>query len=158
MKVGTLEISSTGSTHDTSVVAVDEGATLAGTGTIGGATTISGVLSPGASPGVLSFGSSLALTSTAETIMEIDGVDLGMIPHRGIEYDGINVTGALTYSGDLTLVFGTTFDDGTYSFDLFNMGSESGDFAFVTLTGSYSGSLMNSGGVWTGNTGGGFQT
>jgi autotransporter-associated beta strand protein len=123
-------------------VTVNAGNTLSGSGTINGAATISGILSPGASPGVLAFGSSLALTITAETIMEIDGAAANDAGVRGTDFDGVDVTGALTYAGALTLVFGTTFDDGIYSFNLFDMASETGEFSVVTLEGVYNESLV----------------
>jgi hypothetical protein len=44
---------------------------------------------------------------------------------------------------------GTTFAEGSYSFDLFDFGSQTGSFDSVTLGGSYGGSLVNDGlGVW----------
>jgi hypothetical protein len=123
---------------------VQSGATLTGTGSIAGATTIlaGGTLAPGASPGVLSFGGDLSLAGT--TVMEING------PARGTDYDGIDVAGALAYGGTLDLQIPSTLADGTYQlFDGF--ASQSGSFASITLAGAYSGSLAESAGVWTGS-------
>jgi hypothetical protein len=123
---------------------VQSGATLTGTGSIAGATTIlaGGTLAPGASPGVLSFGGDLSLAGT--TVMEING------PARGTDYDGIDVAGTLTYGGTLDLQIPSTLADGTYQlFDGF--ASQSGSFASITLAGAYSGSLAESAGVWTGS-------
>jgi fibronectin-binding autotransporter adhesin len=127
-------------------VTVDLGATLAGSGTIGGATTVNGTLSPGNSPGVLTL-AELALGSTSTTLMEITGTA------RGGEYDGLTITqpGGLGYGGTLSLSLTTTFTDNT-TFDLFAFsGLMSGSFSSVTATGSY-GSLTftNDGlGVWS---------
>jgi autotransporter-associated beta strand protein len=128
-----------GSTHSSSVVTVATNATLGGSGIIGGATTINGNLQPGNSPGILTFGSSLTLTSTADTTMEINGLI------RGTEYDGIDVGSLLTYDGDLILNLGTTFSEGTYSFNLFDFGSQSGFFDSITLSGNYTGNLSRVG-------------
>jgi autotransporter-associated beta strand protein len=136
----------TGSATGSGTVSVQSGGTLGGSGTASGATTISGSLSPGnVNPNnlaVLSFGSSLSLQSTATTLMEIAGAT------RGTQYDGVNVGGALTYGGALGINFGTTFVT-SQTFNLFNFNTQSGSFTTVSLTGSYTGSLVNNGsGVW----------
>jgi autotransporter-associated beta strand protein len=127
----------------TGVLAVAANATLGGSGTIGGATTINGILAPGNSAGLLTFNSSVALSNSATTVMEINGVGA-----RGTDFDAIDVAGLLTYNGTLTLSLGTTFGNGSYSFDLFDFGSTAGSFDTVDLAGNYSGSLSNSAGVW----------
>jgi hypothetical protein len=142
---GTLEID--GDYTGSGTFEVQNGATLTGTGSIAGATTIlaGGTLSPGASPGLLTFGDDLSLAGT--TVMEIDG------PTRGTDYDGIDVAGTLGYGGTLDLQIPSTLADGTYQlFDGF--ASESGSFASITLSGAYTGSLSESAGVWTGSFGG----
>jgi len=58
---GTLLVN--GSTASDSLLTVASGATLGGSGTIGGATTISGIHSPGNSPGIQTFGSNLTYTN-----------------------------------------------------------------------------------------------
>jgi autotransporter-associated beta strand protein len=146
VSAGTLLINGNNS-GATGAFNVASGATLGGNGTIGGATTVSGNLQPGNSPGLLTFSSSLTLTGTSATTMEINGNTV-----RGTDYDGINISGALAYGGNLTLAFGTTFTTGNYTFDLFQIsGGQSGSFATggVTLTGNYTGTLVNNGsGVW----------
>jgi fibronectin-binding autotransporter adhesin len=127
----------------TGVLNVAANATLGGSGTIGGATTIAGTLAPGNSAGLLTFNSSLALSNSATTVMEINGAGT-----RGSDFDAVNVVGLLTYDGALSLSLGTTFGFGSYSFDLFDFGSTSGSFDTVDLAGNYSGSLTNTGGVW----------
>ena len=132
-----------------SAVSVLSGATLFGSGTIAGsATTLSGaVLSPGASagtPGVLTFGNSLALGG--QTLLELTGTT------RGALYDAFDVTGGLTYGGDLQLQFSGTLPEGTYS--LFGgFSSQGGAFSSITAAGGYVGSLSETAGVWTGTFG-----
>lgn len=127
-----------------SALTVNSGATLKGNGAISGAATINGVLAPGASPGILSFDSSLTLGGN--TTMEINGTT------RGTQYDGINTTGLLTYGGTLTMSFGAPASAGT-TFDLFQIGGGStGSFSNVSIAGSYTlTSLTNSSGIWTGD-------
>jgi autotransporter-associated beta strand protein len=127
----------------TGVLTVAANATLGGSGTIGGATTIAGTLAPGNSAGLLTFNSSLTLSNTAATVMEINGAGT-----RGTDFDAITVVGLLTYGGDLTLSLGTTFGNGSYNFDLFDFGSTAGSFDTVDLAGDYSGSLINNAGIW----------
>ena len=129
-------------------VSVAAGSILAGSGTIGGAVSMNGTLSPGNSPGVLTL-ASLVLSSSATTLMEINGQT------RGGQYDGINLTtsGGLTYGGLLSLSFGlgSAVADQT-TFDLFNFsGTPLGDFAGVTSTGAvYAGTWLQVGsGTWS---------
>jgi len=132
-----------------SVVSVLSGATLLGSGTIAGATAIqpSGILAPGsaaATPGVLTFGSSLGLGG--QTLLDFSGTT------RGSQYDGITVAGPLTYGGSLLLQFTGTLPEGTY--DLFSgFSSQAGTFSSIAATGGYTGSLTEAAGVWTGTFG-----
>lgn len=132
-----------------SAVSVLSGASLFGSGTIAGAATIQsgGILSPGSAastPGVLTFGSSLGLSG--QTLIDITGTT------RGSLYDGLDITGGLTYGGSLQLQFSGTLPEGTY--DLFRgFGSQVGTFSSIGLTGGYTGSLSESAGVWTGTFG-----
>jgi autotransporter-associated beta strand protein len=127
--------------------------TLMGSGTVegsGGTITIGGTLAPGNnSPGLLTFdNTSVVLSSTANTIMEIQG------DTRGTLYDAIDIlgTGDLTYGGTLTLDFSQVFTSGT--FNLFRFDTSSGLFANVVATGSMVGTFTNSGsGVWTATAG-----
>ena len=126
-----------------SAVTVDSGATLGGSGTINGAAVVNGNLRPGNSPGVLTFGSSLTFSATSAVAMELNGTA------RGTGYDGIDVTGALTYGGALTINVGSTFLGATETFSLFTFGSQSGDFASMSLVGAYGlETFTNSSGVW----------
>ncbi len=130
-------------------VTVASGATLGGSGKIGGATTIQtgGTLAPGNSPGLLTFTNNLTLEGAV--VMELNGLG------RGTTYDAIDVGGLLTCGGSLSLNFGSTFANGD-SFNLFDFGSTNGaSFASIGLTGSYgTGSLVNSSGTWSGTVGG----
>jgi autotransporter-associated beta strand protein len=132
-------------------VTVASGATLGGSGSIAGAVTVNGVFSPGTSPGLLSV-ASLALGGASTSVFEIDGLT------RGSQYDGTDVTGALTYGGSLVIDFGSlitsALDDDTI-FDLFNFGSYSGLFTSITTVndGSFYGGLTfastGAGDKWT---------
>jgi autotransporter-associated beta strand protein len=161
VSAGTLTIGSTGSVSGSSLLDVASGATLnvsavtggfvvgssqtlRGSGTVVGNTTVNGALQPGNSPGLLSFNNNLTLGNTAVTTMEINGTG-----DRGMVYDAISVGGSLTYDGRLLLSLGTTFDPGSYSFDLFDFGSQTGSFDSVTLGGNYAGSLVNDVGLST---------
>jgi autotransporter-associated beta strand protein len=128
-------------------MSVVSGATLQGSGTIGGNTTVSGNLKPGNSPGLLTFANSLTLDSTSTTTtMEITGIG-----DRGVAYDAVNVTNALTYGGTLILDFsGVLYTEGVYSFDLFDFGSSnpSSSFSSMSLAGIYGGSFTDNEGIW----------
>ena len=73
---------------------VDAGATLKGSGSIAGTTTISGTHSPGNSPGLQSFGSSLSYKSTSTVLLEFTQ---NSTTGRGVSFDGINVAGDLSF-------------------------------------------------------------
>jgi len=123
---------------------------LAGSGTILGPVSMSGTISPGNSPGLLTL-KSLSLESTSSTVMEINGTS------QGTSYDIILVTdtSALSYGGGLQLSFGSVFADNT-SFDLFSFsGTPTGTFAAVSATGTYGAlTFTNNSGVWTAQSGG----
>ena len=125
------------------------GATLGGSGTVG-KTVINGTLAVGNSPGQMNFTDTLGLSGT--TVMEIDGM-LGAGVTGG--HDFINLTGAgaagvLTFGGALVLDIGTIFTIGSYSWNLFDMASETGTFATISLADQYSGNLLDgdSNGIW----------
>jgi autotransporter-associated beta strand protein len=143
---GSLIVNNTsGSGTGTGILTVSSGATLGGSGSIAGDTTVAGTLRPGNSPGVLDFGGDLTLEGAV--VMELNGLT------RGTQYDGINVGGELAYGGTLTLNFGSTFSEGD-SFNLFDFTTTTGSFESITLTGAYTGALANNAGTWTGTIGG----
>jgi autotransporter-associated beta strand protein len=149
VSAGTLLVNNTvGSGTGTSTVTVNTGGTLGGNGSISGDVTVNagGTFAPGTSAGLLEVGS-LSLAGDSE--FEIDGLTRGVVGG----YDAADVTGALTYGGTLSLVFSNTFANGS-NFNLFDFSSQSGNWSGVDLTGSYTGSLSFSGGLWTGNVGG----
>jgi autotransporter-associated beta strand protein len=136
-----------GALTTTGTVTVQSGGTLQGTGSIAGPAAIlaGGTLSPGTSPGVLSFGNDLTLAGA--TLVELNG------SVRGTDYDGVNVAGGLGYGGTLALQVPSLLANGTY--ELFsNFISQTGSFSAITLAGAYTGSLTESAGVWTGSVGG----
>jgi autotransporter-associated beta strand protein len=126
-------------------VTVESGATLGGSGIIGGATTIQlgGFLAAGNSPGILSFDGDLTLDAGSSTVMEISGTT------RGFEYDGIDVGGQLTYGGALTLTSDTLIASGVY--ELFGLVTETGNFSSIILSGTaYTNNAFSQfGDVWT---------
>ncbi len=128
------------------VAALTTTATLGGSGVVAGNTTINAgsTLSPGNSPGVLSFGGTLSLGGI--TSMEVNGTT------RDTGYDGVNTTGLLTYGGSLGIAFGATTTPGT-TYDLFQIGVglQSGSFASVDVSGTYTATLVNTSGVWAGD-------
>ena len=114
---GTLSLGSAGSIDQSSEIQVSNGATfnvstvsggyslgsaqtLSGGGTVAGATTIEGTHSPGFSPGIQSFTSDLTYSDGSIIIWEL--ID-NTIAGRGTNYDGINVSGNLTFNGSVTL-------------------------------------------------------
>jgi len=85
----------------TGAVTVAAGATLGGSGTIGGATTINGIHSPGTSPGIQTFTNGLTYNTNASVVWELIANGVGT---RGVDYDGVNVTGGtLNFAGPTTL-------------------------------------------------------
>lgn len=144
---GTLLINGDNSAA-TGAVAVNNGATLGGSGIVGGATTIgaNATLAPGNSPGLLlAFSNSLTFSDpAAKAIFEIASGS------RGTNYDAVNVGSLLTYGGDLTLTMTAAIADGTYN--LFDFGTQTGDFDTIAFGGGsnpYSGSFAFGSGIWT---------
>jgi autotransporter-associated beta strand protein len=97
---GTLLVNNiTGSGTGSGTVTVAVGATLGGSGTISGDTIINGIHSPGNSPGIINH-TNLTYNGGAIVPWElIDNTNTG----RGTNFDGINVTGVLTFNGATTL-------------------------------------------------------
>ena len=89
-----------GSTSSTSNLEVDTNGTLMGSGTIGGNTTISGIHSPGNSPGLQTFTDNLTYNSGSNIIWELT---TNSNTDRGTNYDGIDVEGDLNFA-DITLL------------------------------------------------------
>ena len=128
---------------------VASGATLGGSGTLG-KTVINGTLAIGNSPGTMTFIDTLGLNGS--NVMEIDGISgAGVVGgHDFINLTGIGSAGVLTYGGTMTLDMGVVFAVGSYSWNLFDMASETGTFTTITLTDQYSGNLLDTdlNGTW----------
>jgi fibronectin-binding autotransporter adhesin len=109
---GTLEVD--GVLGNTAVM-VALGATLTGTGTIGGPTTILGTHSPGSSPGIETFTSGLTYGTTSTLIWELIA-NTESPASRGVLFDGVDLTGgalSILNGATLSLVFnlpGSTVD------------------------------------------------
>jgi autotransporter-associated beta strand protein len=144
---GTLLIN--GNISTSTLTAVASGATLGGSGTVG-KTVVNGTLAVGNSPGTMTFTDTLGLAGT--TLTEIDGTSGAGVAggHDFVNLTGAGAAGVLTYGGTMTLDIGVLFVVGTYSWNLFDMASEAGTFATITLADQYSGSLLDADldGVW----------
>ncbi|MCG3147173.1 MAG: hypothetical protein PCFJNLEI_00610 [Verrucomicrobiae bacterium] len=106
-------------------------ATLRGTGTITGHTTVNGVIAPGFSIGTLTFSNDLTLAGT--TLLELNKDNVAG------SNDFIRVLGAFTLGGTLSVTnIGAALADGD-TFTLFG-GTWTGDFALTNLP-ALSGSL-----------------
>ena len=133
--------------------------TLGGGGTVqlasAGTLNVLGLLSPGNSPGLLTFDAGTTLLS-GTTLMEISGLTRATGPTHGTGfYDAIDVidSGVLTFGGLLELAFSQEFNDND-TFNLFstsNGGSLAGNFTGVNVTGSFYTGLTwsQSGTKWT---------
>ena len=138
-----------GNISTSSLTTIGAAGTLGGSGTVG-KTIVNGTLAVGNSPGQMNFTDTLGLNGS--TVMEIDGT-LGAGVTGG--HDFVNLTGAgaagvLTYGGSMTLDMGVIFGVGTYSWNLFDMASETGTFTSISLADQYLGNLLDAdlNGVW----------
>jgi Tol biopolymer transport system component len=113
---GTVEVTSGSTTAHFGILSGE------GSFTGGGTNFVEGGLSPGSSPGTISFDGELVLGSVATTLMELAGANPG-------EYDQIIVGGELSLDGQLMvqLIDGYVPSDGD-SFDIFDFGLLAGDF------------------------------
>jgi hypothetical protein len=84
----------------TGTLSANSSTTVSGTGTITGNTTISGIHSPGNSPGIQTVSGNLGYTAGSSVTWELVADTLGV---RGTDFDGINVGGALDFSGATTV-------------------------------------------------------
>jgi fibronectin-binding autotransporter adhesin len=133
---------------------IGAGQTLGGGGTVrlaaSGTLNVLGILSPGNSPGLLTFNAGTTVLA-GTTLMEIWGTSRATDPSHGTGfYDAINVdSGVLTFGGLLELTFDQEFGDNS-TFNLFstlNGGSLAGNFTGVNVTGSFYTGL-----TWTNDT------
>jgi len=138
---------------------IGAGQTLGGGGTVqlasSGTLNVLGLLSPGNSPGLLTFDAGTTLLS-GTTLMEVWGTSRATAPSHGTGYyDAINVidSGVLTFGGLLQLSFDQTFSENS-TFSLFTPsggGSLAGNFTGVSVIGSFYNTLTwsQSEGKWT---------
>lgn len=154
---GTLAIAATGSIGNSSEIRINTGSflnvaavsafevgagqSLTGGGTVVGDVSISGIHSPGFSPGIQSFADDLSYSVGSSITWELIDNTIASAA-RGVSYDGINVAGNLSFTGTtlLDLVFNSTgsnvdwtnslwsgYVDGTNGWKLFDVtGSISG--------------------------------
>ncbi len=106
-----------GSTSASSAVGVSSGAILAGSGAVGGNTTIfsGGALAPGNSPGVLTVAGTTTFSSGSIFKWEIDTAQAAPETNRGTAYDGVNTT-AVAGSGAIFKIMLTGTQDFTGGF------------------------------------------
>jgi len=140
---GTLDVS------EKAGFSIGSGQKLSGYGTVklgtGKTLTIYGTLSPGNSPGVTSVIGDAELDSISTTLMELAGV--GGV--AGVDFDQFEVSGLLTYGGDLSIQgFGGYDIAQTATYLLFDFAQKAGDFNSVTVgtTG-----LAFDNGIWAGS-------
>ena len=148
VNVGTLLINGNQSSA-TGSVSVSANATLGGSGTIGGATSIAdnGILAPGTigdSTSTLSFNNNNLTLSGVNTKLNLDIT--GTIAGAFDKLSGINT---FAMNGDIT--FNLTGSYVAASWDVADFSSRSGNFDTVTLAGNYSGNLSRNDNTWTGN-------
>ncbi|MEN9468538.1 MAG: hypothetical protein RL630_271 [Verrucomicrobiota bacterium] len=122
-------------------VVVNPGGTLGGNGTLiaAGGMTISGTLSPGNSPGVISIVSNPVWTSSATTLLEIASPS---------NYDRIVVTGTAQVAGTLNIVNFGGNDSLAYGQQypfLTATGGITGDFDTITAPATFRGRFLNQG-------------
>ena len=111
---GTLIINGdqSGATGDINVAA---GASLGGSGTLGGDVTISGIHQPGNSPGVQTFGAGLDYTGGSSVVWELADNVSGLTIQAGptYDFDQIVVAGDLTFQGTTTFNLDFNSPDGS---------------------------------------------
>ncbi len=118
---------------------------LSGSGNLSNV-TIYGTLAPGNSPGVMNVTGDQEFTGALTTEMEIAGS--GGV--AGTDFDQFNVSGTLTLGGTLNIVPFSSYElVGGNTYDLFNAGTFTGDFASVSVYGT---DLSLSSNEWTGQT------
>lgn len=96
VQAGQLNI--TGQMQQSRLLQIDHGATLRGTGFINSPTIISGILAPGNSAGTLTFFQPLTMTSSSQTLFDINGI--GTANGAG-NYSRVRVLSAMKLGGAL---------------------------------------------------------
>jgi autotransporter-associated beta strand protein len=101
---GTLQVDGEISQAGSYTTTVGTGGTLTGSGIIGGATTFQSgsIHSPGNSPGIQTFENNLTYQAGTTVIWELADNTVSAV-HRGVDYDGIDVQGNLSFTGTTTI-------------------------------------------------------
>ena len=130
----------------TGTLSANSSTTVSGSGTITGNTTISGIHSPGNSPGIQTVSGNLGYTAGSSVTWELGVNALGL---RGTDFDGINVGGALDFSGatavnlafnfavssvDWTDAFWDTSRTGTAGWLVYDVAGTTTNFANLSVT------------------------
>ena len=131
------DLTNKGTVHVTSGSTVAHFGTLAGEGSFtgGGTNFVEGGLSPGSSPGTMSFDGELVLGSGATTLMELAGLT------AGAQHDQLEIAGTVNLDGALQLASLAPYSDpatrGTADdFTIITAGDRSGTFNTVQYDGS----------------------
>jgi autotransporter-associated beta strand protein len=136
---GTLHLEAGSSIAASSLLTVNPGGTLSGTGTAGAVALAGGTLSPGASPGILTTGS-ITTSSSSTVLMELGGLT------AGAQYDQIQTSGTISLDG--TLVLTVNYQPSTGD-KLFLWLNDSTDPITGTFTGlAEGGSILYGQGQW----------
>jgi autotransporter-associated beta strand protein len=145
---GTLDLTSKSSFN------FGAGQTVSGHGNInigaGKTVTVDGIFAPGNSPGLVNVTGNLALGSASTTNYEVIGRN-GGAPVAGTDFDQTAVTGTMTFDGTFNIVTSVTgLVDGD-SFRLFIADAYAGHFDSVSITGTYTPTMIyNGSGSWIG--------
>ncbi|MDD3323133.1 MAG: T9SS type A sorting domain-containing protein, partial [Paludibacter sp.] len=118
---GTLEL--TGALNGTGVATVASGATLKGTGSIVGATTVNGILE-----GRLNFGSDLTLAGTTNLV--VNGFDAN-------QYDVVSVVGTVNNGGTLNITVNATAPAMDTTVKLINASAYVSSFTTINTPANY---------------------
>ncbi len=132
--------------------------TLTGASTYTGTTAVNaGTLAIGTGGSLASAGLNIANGATFDT-SALAAYDLGAA-NVSIALDAATAgffnagAGTLTLGGGLTLTFSTASLTAGTDYNLFDFGSHIGDFGSVSLGGSFGGSLVQAGDIWSGSSG-----
>ena len=136
VNAGTLTLAPTGSLPQVTTVTVNTGATLAGTGSVGGSVKVAagGTFAPGINgAGQFTVGSNLTLASGSTEVMELGGATAGSGYDQELVFVGMTLGGNLTVN--LINGFLPTIGEKFFLFDLTGQAAATGTFANATGAG-----------------------
>lgn len=117
---------------------------LEGTGHTTGNVTNNGNVSPGDAPGIITINGNYLQAASAQLTIGLGGTTVGT------QYDQLDVLGAATWNGTLDVVTLNNFVPSFgQSFDLFTVGSESGNFSTINLPTPYSSGTWDTSKLYT---------